>query len=315
MSWLPFWPQTASNTAQTVDEILIGLFTVSALICLAVYFLVALYAIRYRHHSEADRSNRARKSWHWEIGWTSATLAAFLGLFIWGAGAYLWLYQPPAHAGDEIFVVGKQWMWKIEHPGGQREIDALHIPMGRPIRLVLTSQDVIHSFFIPAFRVKHDVLPGQYETMWFTATKAGQYRIECTQFCGTQHAEMGGTVYVMAPAAFQHWLTDQGAGGDLAAQGEALFRQYGCSGCHSPGSSVHAPSLVGIYGNRVQLQGGGTVIADDRYIHDSILLPHSQIVAGYAPIMPSFAGQIGEDDVLKLVAYIKSLASPTRPPP
>ncbi|HZS85647.1 MAG TPA: cytochrome c oxidase subunit II [Stellaceae bacterium] len=310
MSWIPFWPDTASNTAVTVNTLAIGLFAVSAFICLVVYALILLFAFRYRRGGSADRSHRVKKSWHWEIGWTSATLIAFLVLFVWGAGAYLWLYQPPANAGDEIYVVGKQWMWKVEHPGGQREIDALHVPLGRPIRLVLTSQDVIHSFFIPDFRIKHDVLPGQYETMWFTATKKGEFRIECTQFCGTQHAEMGGWVTVMDPADYQRWLNDQGAEPDLARQGEALFRQLGCSGCHGANSTVHAPSLAGIYGKPVQLEGGRSEIVDDRYIHDCIMLPRTERVAGYPPIMPTFAGQIGEEDVLKLVAYIKSLGNP-----
>jgi cytochrome c oxidase subunit 2 len=208
----------------------------------------------------------------------------------------------------QIFIVGKQWMWKAQHPGGQREINELHVPLGQTVRLVLTSQDVIHSFYIPAFRLKHDVVPGQYETFWFKATEPGEFRLQCAEYCGTQHAHMGGKVVVMRPAEYAQWLTNQGSSETLAQQGEALFRKYGCSGCHGANSTVHAPSLAGVYGSLVHLEGGATVVADDRYIRDSILLPRSQIVAGYPPIMPSFAGQIGEDDLLKLVAYIQSLA-------
>jgi cytochrome c oxidase subunit 2 len=199
-------------------------------------------------------------------------------------------------------------MWKTQHPGGQREIDELHVPVGKPVRLVLASEDVIHSFYIPAFRVKHDVVPGQYETFWFKATETGEFRLQCAEFCGTQHAHMGGRIVVMPVAGYARWLTDQGVHESLARQGEALFRKYGCSGCHGANSAVHAPSLAGLYGSVVQLGGGATAVADERYIRDSILLPRSQIVAGYAPIMPSFAGQIGEDDLVALVAYIQSLS-------
>lgn len=198
-------------------------------------------------------------------------------------------------------------MWKVQHPGGQSEIDEVHIPLGKAMRLVLASQDVIHSFFIPAFRVKHDAVPGTYETFWFTANQKGVFKLECSEFCGTEHAHMIGQVVVMEAGDYAHWLTEQGVHESLAQEGEALFRRYGCSGCHGGNSAVHAPSLEGIYGHLVHLQDGSTVVADERYIRDSILLPSKQIVAGYAPIMPSFAGQIGEEDLLKLVAYIQSL--------
>lgn len=307
MQWVPFWPRDASVTGQVVDTIYIGELALSFLILIAVYGLMFVFCTRYWRGRPADRSNQVKKSWHWEIGWTSATFVGFLALFVWGANAYVYLYEPPP-ADLEIYVVAKQWMWKVQHPGGQREIDALHVPVGKTVRLLLTSQDVIHSFYVPAFRVKHDVLPGQYEALWFKATETGNFRLECAEYCGTQHAHMGGAITVMAPADYARWLTRQGVHESLAQQGEALFRKYGCSGCHGANSSVHAPSLVGVYGSLVHLEGGSTVIADERYIRDSILLPRSQIVAGYAPVMPSFAGQIGEDDLIKLVAYIQSLA-------
>jgi cytochrome c oxidase subunit 2 len=265
------------------------------------------FCLRYRAGSTASRANLTEKSWHWEIGWTTATLLLFLIAFVWGAAVYVWLYQSPP--GDlEVYVVGKQWMWKMEHPGGQREIDTLHVPVDKTVRLILASQDVIHSLFIPAFRIKHDAVPGQYETVWFKATKPGTYLIECSEFCGTEHAHMKGEAVVMEPAAFARWLRDQGVYDSLARQGEALFREHGCSGCHGENSTVHAPTLVGVYGSIIHLQDGSAVRADERYIRDCILLPQTFTVAGYPPVMPDFAGQLGEDDLVKLIAYIKSLA-------
>jgi cytochrome c oxidase subunit 2 len=306
MPWVPFWPKDAAVSGRAVDDVFIAELALTFAILALVFGLMIVFCLRYRRGSGADRSHQIRKTWNWEIGWTSATLAAFLGLFIWGADRYLFLYQVPP-ADLEIYVVAKQWMWKAEHPGGQREINELHVPLGQTVRLVLASQDVIHSFFVPAFRVKHDVVPGQYETFWFKATEPGEFRLQCAEYCGTQHAHMGGRIVVMRPAEYAGWLADQGAPQTMAQQGEALFRRFGCSGCHGVNSTVHAPSLAGLYGSVVHLEGGRTVIADDRYIRDSILLPRAQIVAGYPPIMPSFAGQIGEDDLLKLLAYIQSL--------
>jgi cytochrome c oxidase subunit 2 len=308
MSWVPFWPKTAAISGESVNALFIAELIVCALILLLVFGLMFGFCVHYRRGSGASRADPSRKSWVWEIGWTAATLFAFLVLFVWGAKIYIWLYQSPP--GDvEIFVVGKQWMWKIEHPGGQREIDALHVPVDKTVRLVLASQDVIHSFFIPAFRLKHDVVPGTYETLWFKATKTGEYRLECSELCGTEHAHMIGSVVVMEPAAYGKWLVDNGVNQSLAQQGEALFRQHGCSGCHGANSTVHAPPLEGVYGSLVHLQDGAVVRADERYIRDCILEPRSFTVAGYPPVMPSFSGQLGEEDLIKLVAYIQSLGS------
>jgi cytochrome c oxidase subunit 2 len=198
-------------------------------------------------------------------------------------------------------------MWKLEHAGGRREIDELHVPAGRPVKLVMTSQDVIHDFFMPVFRIKQDVLPGRYTTLWFEATKPGDYQLFCSQYCGTDHSRMVGRVVVMEPAAFERWLASGNSTGSMAAQGAAHFREYGCSGCHGASASVHAPKLEGLFGRPVQLADGSTVIADDRYIHDSVLLPRKEITAGYAPIMPSFQGQITEDALLEIIEYVKSL--------
>ncbi len=199
-------------------------------------------------------------------------------------------------------------MWKVEHPGGQREIDALHVPVNKTVRVVMASEDVIHSFFVPAFRIKHDVIPGTLETIWFKATKTGVFRLECTQFCGLQHATMQGEIDVLSGPDYARWLTDQGAQESMAQQGEEIFRAHGCSGCHdSPGSTVHAPSLHGLYGTMVRLQDGSARVADEAYIRDCILNPRSFTVAGYPPVMPDFSGQISEGEMLKLTAFIKSL--------
>jgi cytochrome c oxidase subunit 2 len=313
-NWVPFWPHTAAINGIVVNNLYIAELGVCGLILATVAGLVLVFCVRYRRGSTASRANPVQKTWHWEIGWTTATLVLFLVLFVWGAAIYIWLYDSPR--GDlEVYVVGKQWMWKMEYPGGQREIDSLHVPVDKTVRLVLASQDVIHSFFIPAFRIKHDVVPGQYETIWFKATKTGEYRIECSEYCGTQHAHMRGTVVVMEPTAYAQWLRDQGVKESLAQQGEALFRRYGCSGCHAAGSTVHAPSLNGLYGRLVHLQDGSTIRADERYIRDSILLPQSQVVAGYKPVMPTFQGHIREDELLKIIAYIKAIGKNERPAP
>ena len=306
----------ASANAPEVDLLLLALLAISCAVLALVFGLMFLYIVKYRAGSAIDRGAIARKTWRIETAWTVATLLIFFGLFIWGADLYVRQFQPPADA-LKIYVIGKQWMWKVEHAGGQREIDALHLPVGRPIELVMTSEDVIHDFSIPAFRIKHDVLPGRYETLWFIADRPGTYHLFCTQLCGTSHADMVGQIVAMTGPDYQRWLEQNGASETLAVAGKTLFMRYGCSGCHggngSGGSqargSVRAPPLSGLYGSSVPLSDGTVVTADDRYIRDSILMPEKQVVASYVPVMPSFAGQIGEDDLLKLIAYIKSLAA------
>lgn len=307
-------PVTASAHASEMNWLFGGLLATSAMILALVFGLIIVFCVRYRRDSPAERGNRLGKTWRLEVAWTSATFLLFLGLYFWGADLYIRLHRAPADASD-IMVVAKQWMWKAEHPGGQGEIDSLHVPVDRPVRLVMTSQDVIHSFAIPAFRIRQDVLPGRYETIWFTPTKVGEYRLFCAEFCGTEHAHMTGTITVMEPGDFQRWLDDQGQAETIVRQGEDLFRQYGCSGCHGAAGTVHAPKLEGLFGRPVPLADGSMVNADERYIRDSILMPRNQIAAGYPPIMPSFAGQIGEEDLMKLIAYIKSMAVAERPVP
>lgn len=307
--WVPFWPDTAAVNGIVVNNLYIAELALCALIMATVVGMMLTYCVRYRRDGTASRDGRVKKTWGFEIGWTSATFIAFLALFVWGVSIYFWLYQTPA--GDiELYVVGKQWMWKVEYPGGQREIDTLHVPLDKTIRVVLASEDVVHSFFVPAFRIKRDAVPGTFETIWFKPTKPGTYRLECSEYCGTEHAHMEGEVVVMPPADYASWLNRQGMRQSLAEQGEALFRERGCSGCHSDNSTIHAPTLTGLYGGLVHLQDGSVRRADEQYIRDCILEPRSFTVAGYPPVMPSFAGQLGEDDLLKLVAYIQSLAGP-----
>ncbi len=306
--WIPFWPDTAAVNAASVNALYVAELGLSALIMVTVLAMMLTFCIRYRRGSAASRAGRVEKTWHFEVAWTTATLGAFLVLFVWGAAVYVWLFQSPP-ADEEVYVVGKQWMWKVEHPGGQREIDAVHVPVDKTIRLIMASEDVIHSFFVPAFRIKHDVVPGTLETIWFKATKTGVFRLECTQYCGLQHATMQGEIVVMSAADYARWLTQQGVHASIAEQGADLFRAHGCSGCHDPASTVHAPSLVGLFGTRVHLEDGSARLADEAYIRDCILNPRSFTVAGYPPVMPDFSGQLGEDELLKIIAYIKSLGN------
>jgi cytochrome c oxidase subunit 2 len=200
-------------------------------------------------------------------------------------------------------------MWKIQHPEGNREINELHVPLGRIVKLTMTSQDVIHSFFLPAFRVKQDVVPGRYTTEWFKASRLGTYHLFCSEFCGTQHSAMGGRIIVMDPAAYEEWLVRGQPGSTLVQSGERLFRELGCSGCHVGPSIVRAPPLEGLFGMPVPLDNGQVVIADEAYLRDSILFPAKQIVGGYTNDMPSFQGRVSEEELLQLIAYIKSLGA------
>jgi cytochrome c oxidase subunit II len=316
---MTFWLPQASTSAPEVDYLIIGLLLSTGAVLALVFGLIVLYMIKYRVGSKVDRGALLEKTWRLEITWTTATLVIFFGLFIWGANLYLRLFRPPSNA-LQIFVVGKQWMWKAEHEGGQREINALHIPVGRTIQLVMTSEDVIHDFSVPAFRIKHDVLPGRYESLWFEATRPGTYHLFCTQLCGTGHAQMTGELVAMPEADYMNWLAVNSTTGSLAAEGKILFMRFGCSGCHGgngvggsqSGSTVRAPALAGLYGSPVTLVNGEVVTADDAYIRDCILLPEKRRVASYPPVMPSFSKVISEDDVLKLIAYIKSLAPENR---
>jgi cytochrome c oxidase subunit II len=294
----------ASDIAQRVDVLFYSLLALTSIVALGVLALIVAFCVRYRARSSADRADPpVNKRWV-ELGWTFTPLAIFLGIFVWAAVVYARFYTP-APGAMTIFVVGKQWMWKAEHANGRREIDELHLPVGEPVRLVLSTEDVIHSFYVPAFRIKQDAVPGRYTTIAFTPTRVGEYWLHCAEYCGTDHARMGGKVVVMAPAAFAQWLEKGNENRSLAALGFELFRRKGCSGCHSTGSTVHAPDLAGIYGRVVHLEDGRAVLADEGYLRDSILLPKKDVVAGYAPIMPSFQGQLDEGELAALITYLK----------
>jgi len=301
----------ATTHAERVDQIFYGLLVLSGLTMLVVFTLIITLAIRYRRGSDAKRGPLPKIiSRELEIGWTSATLFLFAFLFWWAASADLSSLAAPAGA-LEIHVVAKQWMWKTQQPNGAREINALHIPVDRPVRLVMTSQDVIHSFFVPAFRVKQDVVPGREAEIWFQATKTGVFPLLCAEYCGTDHSMMRGRIIVMRQEDYADWLAKQPEGDDLAHVGAKLFVARGCSGCHADASKVHAPKLVGLYGRSVQLSDGRQVKADDGYIRDSILQPKRDITAGYQPIMPSYAGLLDDGEIQSLTAYVRSLASQT----
>jgi len=296
----------ATTHAEHVDHIFYGLLVLSGLTMLVVFALIITLAIRYRRGSGAKRGPLPEiVSREFEIGWTMATLFLFAFLFWWAASADLSSLEVPANA-LEIHVVAKQWMWKTQHPNGAREINALHIPVDKPVRLVMTSQDVIHSFFVPAFRVKQDVVPGREAEIWFQATKTGVFPLLCAEYCGTDHSMMRGRIIVMRQEDYADWLTKQPEGDDLAHVGAKLFVARGCSGCHADASKVHAPKLAGLYGRSVQLSDGRQVKADDRYIRDSILQPKRDITAGYEPVMPSYAGLLDDGEIQSLTAYIRS---------
>ncbi|MHB0777027.1 cytochrome c oxidase subunit II [Halomonas sp. WWR20] len=302
-------PEQATDYAGQVDHLYFALVGASIIIMLLVVGLITFFGIRYRAgNHKADRSNRpsTRTQNRVEIAVLAAMLAAFMVFFGWASSLYLDAYRGPEPAMT-IDVVGKQWMWKIQHPDGTREINSLHVPVDEVIELRVTSQDVIHSFFVPAFRLKRDVVPGAEKQAWFKATQTGEYRLFCAEYCGSFHSRMLGKVVVMEQADYQDWLTRQGSGASLAVAGKQLFETHGCSGCHMGKSSVRAPKLAGIYGRSVALDDGRVIMADEAYIRDSILQPDKHIVAGFEPVMPSFAGQITEDEILQIIAYIKSL--------
>ncbi len=305
-SWLPFWPASASAYADRIDLLVWALSALIIALAAPVILGLLWFAAKYHRGSPADRSHAPTRGFLIEADWTIIPFLLSMIFFVWAAHLYYAERTPPDGA-LEVAVVAKQWMWKFQHPGGQREIDELHVPTGQPVRLTMTSQDVIHSLFLPELRLKMDVLPDRYTGIWFQADRPGTYALRCTQFCGTDHARMGGRFIVQEPRDYEAWLHSSAADGTLAQEGERLFRRLGCSGCHGASSAVHAPDLAGIYGTQQPLSDGTFALADDNYIRDSILLPTRQVVAGYEPIMPSFAGKVSEEDILRLIAYVKSL--------
>jgi cytochrome c oxidase subunit 2 len=306
LSWLPY--EDSSYAAQ-VDAIFMSLLILCSLVTAVIFAVIIWFSIRYRKGSSADRTYHPSEEIQFriEMTWILIPFFIFLGFFIWAGNVYYEMFSPPRD-GVAIYVVAKQWMWKMEHPEGQWELNQLHLPAGRDIVLTMTSLDVIHDFDVPAFRIKHDVLPGRYVRMWFRATTPGTYHLFCGQFCGDFHSRMVGDIIVMKPDDYAGWLQRSGLGAaaSLASQGSGYFHSLGCSGCHEGSSVVHAPSLFGIFGNPVPLQSGAVVTADENYLRDCMLQPAKNIPAGYQPIMPSYQGLLSEEQIIALIAYIKS---------
>jgi len=308
VKWLTdsaLFPREASTIAPWADALYFFLILVTLVGIALVGALIVGFSVRYRKekspHAEQIEGNTLL-----EATWTIIPLAIFLIIFVWGALLYFRIYNPPPNAMN-IYIVGKQWMWKAEHPGGQHEINALHVPAGVPVQLTMISQDVFHSFSIPAFRVKREVIPGRYSTVWFQATAPGEYHLFCTQYCGTNHSAMIGTVTVMTPEDYKRWTEGSTSGMSLAQNGERLFASMGCNSCHSGNAAARGPSLAGVYESKLRLANGSEVLVNEGFLRDAILNPSQHVTAGYVPIMPTYQGQISEDGLIDLVEFIKTL--------
>ena len=291
--------------AGNVDALYIFLVVISGLMCALIFTLILVFAARYRKRP-GHVAEQIEGSTPLEITWSVIPLGVFIAIFVWGAVIFYQERTPPQGA-TEVYVVAKQWMWKLEHPEGQREINSLHVPVGRDVKMIMTSQDVIHSFYVPAFRIKQDVLPGRYTMIWFHPTKPGTYHLFCAEYCGTQHSGMIGQVVVMDPSQYEAWLGGGASGAPLAVTGEKLFAEMGCGTCHRSDTQGRGPDLAGLYGKKVLLEDGRTLTADEDYLRESILTPGAKIVSGFKPIMPTFQGLVGDEQLNALVAYIKSL--------
>ena len=305
----PLLPVAASTTAEEVDALFWALVAVALFFSGIITAGLVWFNIRYRKNSRASRKGARSEHLPLELIWSIGPLILSFGIFGWAAKLYYDMHVPPSNA-REIYVVGKQWMWKIQHPQGNREINELHVPTGFPVKLVMTSQDVIHSFFIPAFRIKQDVLPGRYTSVWFEATKTGEYHLFCAEYCGTSHASMKGRVVVMKPEEYEQWLAGATGQPSMVSSGEQLFQRYGCATCHQQNSQERGPALHGLFGKQVRLADGSTVTADESYLRRAILDPQAEVVAGYKPIMPTYTSQINQEQLFELIEYVKSLGGP-----
>jgi len=306
MKDLGFFPDAASTYASDVDALFFFLIAISVVFGILIATLLVVFAVRYKRKDAAEQGEVVPSPLWLELTWSLIPLGIVMVVFVWSAQLFFKVHRVPKDA-IEISVVGKRWMWKAQHVTGQREINELHVPVGVPIRLTLTSEDVIHSFFVPAFRMKKDAVPGRYNTAWFEAKEPGEYHLFCAEYCGTKHSQMIGRIVVMEPAAFQAWLAGGAEGVSMAEAGEQLFQKYACITCHRADSGGRGPNLDGVFGREVELQGGARVVADAEYIRESIVTPVARITAGYQPIMPSFKGQLSEEQVLQLIAYIETL--------
>ncbi len=307
----PLFPEQASTFARQTDLLYLFLTIVCGGVSVLIFVMIFVLAIKYRRRPDNELAQEQEPPKALEAAWIIIPFIFFMATFVWGSWLYFHLARVPDNALD-IYATGKQWMWKFQHPTGQREINALHVPVDRPIRITMASEDVIHSLYFPYFRTKADVLPSRYRVMWFQAQHTGRFHIFCAEYCGTMHSGMIGWVNVMEPTDYQKWLAG-GTEGSLASQGEKLFQKYACNTCHTNDATARGPVLLGLYGSAVTLSDNRTVPADENYIRESILNPQAKIVKGFTPLMPTFQGQVNEEDLLKLLAYIKSLATPVAP--
>jgi cytochrome c oxidase subunit 2 len=306
------FPPVASAHAQDVDTFYMFMVGMSMFFSLLIAGLIVAFTIKYAKGRKTDRTKAPGSNIPLEIAWSAIPMGVSLLVFIWGARLYLEIFSGPADGagGETVYIVGRQWMWKAQHPQGPREIDALHVPLGSPVRLLMTSEDVIHDFSIPALRLKRDVLPGRYTSFWFQAARAGDFPIYCAEYCGTRHSLMRARLVVMEPAAYAEWLQRGAAETTPILAGERLFSAFGCAGCHAGNGTVRAPSLAGLFGKPVPLQPGGFAVADEAYLRESVYFPLNKVVAGYDPVMPTFAGLITEEEMMEIIAYIRSLGRP-----
>ena len=306
-SWIPFIPESASTMSWKVDALYFYLSGVTVFFTLLISGTLVFFVIRYRRRTPYEIPRPIAGSHKLETLWTVIPFVIAMTMFGWGASVYFEQYSPPKNA-IEIYVVGKQWMWKIQHSTGQREINELHIPVGRKVKLIMTTEDVIHDFFVPAFRIKADVVPGRYTSEWFEATKPGTYHLFCAEYCGMNHSGMIGSVIVMEPREFDNWLSGNAGNQTPAVAGQQLYQSLGCVSCHGAnGEGGRGPTLAGLFGRQTLLSTGQTVRADEAYIRESIINPQAKLVAGFGPIMPTFQGQVSEDQLVQLLAFIKSL--------
>ena len=305
-SGTPLFPESASTMAPRVDALYFFLIGVTAFFSLLIAGLIVYYAVKYHRRAPESVGERIHGGLALELTWTIVPFLITMVIFVWGASVYFAMASPPAETLN-IYVVGKQWMWKFQHLDGQREINELHVPVGRNVKLITTSEDVIHDFFVPAFRVKADVLPGRYVNIWFNATKPGRYHLFCAEYCGTRHSGMIGQVIVLEANEYQEWLSGGGPEGSLASAGEKLFADLACNTCHRPDSAGRGPVLNGLFGKTVTTADDEMVVVDEAYIRESILNPGAKIAAGYQPIMPTFQGLVAEEGLLELIEYVKSL--------
>jgi cytochrome c oxidase subunit 2 len=313
-SGTPLFPETASTIAGRVDALYFFLVGVAAFFSVLIAGLIVWYAVRFRRRSPDSIGARIAGGFVLEITWTVVPLIITMVIFVWGASVFFAMATPPAETLN-IYVVGKQWMWKFQHLDGQREINELHVPVGRAVKLIMTSEDVIHDVFVPAFRIKADVVPGRYTHLWFEPTKPGRYHLFCAEYCGTRHSGMTGQVIVMEPEDYQAWLSGGVAEGSLASAGEKLFNDLACNTCHRPDAQGRGPILTNLFGQEQLLHDGSRVVVDEAYIRESILRPAARITAGFQPVMPAFQGQVSEEGLLELIEYVKSLTSDRAVPP